>query len=174
MDLDNIRYSGYTNLRIFGRDAMKEAAMFFRVLADEARLQILWLLFNHEELCVCDIMAVLEITQSKASRHLRILFNAGLVSDRRDAVWIHYSLRPPADEFARAFLETLRAQLGGRKDAAALMEKLSATLAEKEQVRCGERGLTQSRERSTGRIPRVAPLPGKRRVTKGTMALKKS
>ena len=61
---------------------MKETARFFKVLADEARLQMLWLLFNRRELCVCDIMAVLEITQSKASRHLAALRNAGLATDR--------------------------------------------------------------------------------------------
>jgi hypothetical protein len=45
---------------------LKETARFFKVLADEARLKMLWLLFNNRELCVCDIMATLEITQSKA------------------------------------------------------------------------------------------------------------
>jgi hypothetical protein len=54
---------------------LKETARFFKVLADEARLKMLWLLFNHRELCVCDIMAALEITQSKASRHLAALRN---------------------------------------------------------------------------------------------------
>jgi DNA-binding transcriptional ArsR family regulator len=46
---------------------------------------MLWLLFNHEELCVCDIMEALGITQSKASRHLSTLRHAGLVTDRRTA-----------------------------------------------------------------------------------------
>ena len=36
---------------------MKDAAQFFKVLADEARLKTRWLLFHHDELCVCDIMA---------------------------------------------------------------------------------------------------------------------
>jgi hypothetical protein len=36
---------------------MKDAAQFFKVLADEARLKTIWLLFHHDELCVCDIMA---------------------------------------------------------------------------------------------------------------------
>ncbi len=67
---------------------MKEAASFFKVLADEARVKMLWLLLNHKELCVCDFMEVLEITQSKASRHLRKLYSAGLVSDRRAGLWI--------------------------------------------------------------------------------------
>ncbi|MGA7741115.1 MAG: ArsC/Spx/MgsR family protein [Polyangia bacterium] len=40
---------------------MTSAARFFKVLADEARLKIVWLLFHHDELCVCDIMAALGI-----------------------------------------------------------------------------------------------------------------
>ena len=66
---------------------MKDVAQFFKVLADEARLQMLWLLFNHQELCVCDFVAALEITQSKASRHLRTLWHGGLVTDRKDGLW---------------------------------------------------------------------------------------
>jgi ArsR family transcriptional regulator, arsenate/arsenite/antimonite-responsive transcriptional repressor len=45
-----------------------------------------------EELCVCDIMGALGITQSKASRHLRYLFNAGLVTDRREGLWMYYRI----------------------------------------------------------------------------------
>jgi ArsR family transcriptional regulator, arsenate/arsenite/antimonite-responsive transcriptional repressor len=115
---------------------MKEAASFFKVLADEARLRMLWLLFNHQELCVCDVMAVLEITQSKASRHLRILLNASVLSDRRSGLWIYYTLRPDLDNFARAFLETLRSQLKNRNDAVDLLEKLAARMAQKEQASC--------------------------------------
>ena len=55
---------------------MRDAAQFFKVLADEARLKMLWLLLNHRELCVCDFMAALEITQSKASRHLGTMRHA--------------------------------------------------------------------------------------------------
>ena len=46
---------------------MKNEARLFKSLADETRLQIFWLLMAKEELCVCDIMGVLGITQSKAS-----------------------------------------------------------------------------------------------------------
>ena len=76
---------------------MKETASFFKVLADEARLKMLWLLFHHRELCVCDFIEVLAITQSKASRHLRILYRAGLVTDRREGLWVYYALRPLQD-----------------------------------------------------------------------------
>ncbi|NTV90138.1 MAG: helix-turn-helix transcriptional regulator, partial [Clostridiales bacterium] len=46
------------------------------------------------ELCVCDIMETLEITQTKASRHLIYLKNAGLVNDRKQAQWVYYSIKP--------------------------------------------------------------------------------
>ena len=116
---------------------MKKAAAFFKVLADEARLNMLWLLLNHRELCVCDFMAVLEVTQSKASRHLRTLFNAGLVSDRRAGLWIYYSLQPAADDFVRAFLETLSSTLANQQEAVELLKKLEVWLAQKDQTNCG-------------------------------------
>lgn len=110
---------------------MKETARFYRVLSDEARLKMLWLLFNHRELCVCDIMAALEITQSKASRHLAVLRNAGLASDRREGLWSYYSLRPIEDPDIEAQLKLLRASLSKRSDARQLLKKLKAWLKAK-------------------------------------------
>jgi ArsR family transcriptional regulator len=71
---------------------MKTLARTYRALADETRLQILGLILQEGELCVCDVTYVLDITQSKASRHLRYLLNAGLLEDRRDGVWMHYRI----------------------------------------------------------------------------------
>lgn len=105
---------------------MKDTAEFFGVLADEARLKMLWLLFNHRELCVCDFMQVLGITQSKASRHLRILYRSGLVTDRRDGLWVYYALRPLGPGLAKGQLAELYAHLAGRPAAAQLLAKLSA------------------------------------------------
>ncbi len=107
---------------------MKEASRFFKVLADEARLKMLWLLFNHRELCVCDIMAALEITQSKASRHLAALRNAGLATDRKEGLWSYYSLCPVEDKLAEAHLKLLRASLSRRAGAKQLLVKLNAWL----------------------------------------------
>jgi ArsR family transcriptional regulator len=115
---------------------MNKVASFFKVLADEARLNMLWLLLNHRELCVCDFMAVLEVTQSKASRHLRTLFNAGLVNDRRAGIWIYYSLQPAADDFVLAFLATLRSTLATRQEALELLKKLEVWLAQKDPTSC--------------------------------------
>ncbi len=110
---------------------LKETARFFKVLADEARLQMLWLLLNNQELCVCDIMAVLEITQSKASRHLASLRNAGLATDRKDGLWSYYSLRPVEDPDVKAQMKVLRSSLSKRTDAKRLLIKLNAWLKAK-------------------------------------------
>ena len=110
---------------------MKDTARFFKVLADEARLNMLYLLFNNQELCVCDFMAVLEITQSKASRHLAALRNAGLATDRKAGLWSYYSLRPADDALAAAHLKLLRENLSKRADSKRLLKKLDAWLKTK-------------------------------------------
>lgn len=85
---------------------VRSSAELFKALADETRLRILNLLVRGE-LCVCDIMAVLAIGQSKASRHLACLRNAGLVNDRREGVWMHYSLAEPRGATHRRILQWL-------------------------------------------------------------------
>jgi ArsR family transcriptional regulator len=76
-------------------------------------------------------MAALEITQSKASRHLAALRNAGLATDRREGLWSYYSLRPVNDELAEAHLRLLKASLSKRADAKQLLTKLNAWLKAK-------------------------------------------
>jgi ArsR family transcriptional regulator len=110
---------------------MKESARFFKALADESRLKMLWLLFNRRELCVCDVMAVLEITQSKASRHLAALRHVGIATDRKEGLWSYYSLRDVEDELAREHLKLLRTSLARRPDAKPLLAKLNAWLKAK-------------------------------------------
>ena len=70
---------------------MKRLVDIFKALSDETRLRMVNLLYERE-LCVCDVMAVLQIPQAKASRHLIYLKNAGVVKDRKQAQWAHYSL----------------------------------------------------------------------------------
>ncbi len=85
---------------------MQNSAELFKALADETRLRILNLLVQGE-LCVCDIMAVLDIGQSKASRHLACLRHVGLVNDRRNGVWMYYSLARPSGVTHRRVLDWL-------------------------------------------------------------------
>lgn len=63
----------------------------FKALADETRLRILKLL-EVREMCVCEVMVALALTQPTASHHLGILENARLVKDRKEGKWVFYSL----------------------------------------------------------------------------------
>ena len=90
---------------------MRELSDIFKALGDETQLSIMALLLEHGELCVCDIEQALDATQSKTSRHLRYLLHAGLVQDRREGVWVHYSLPKKTDEQRRAIRRALKAVL---------------------------------------------------------------
>ena len=70
---------------------MKTTARTFKALSDETRLRIMALL-SKGELCVCDLMAILDLPQSTVSRHLATLRHAQLVEDRRQGVWMYYCL----------------------------------------------------------------------------------
>jgi len=70
---------------------MKELVKVFKALSDETRIRLLKLLCERE-LCVCELMQALDMTQSRVSRNLGILREAGLVKDRRDGLWVFYSL----------------------------------------------------------------------------------
>lgn len=115
---------------------MRQAAAFFKALGDETRLQMLWLLLHHRELCVCDFMEVLEVSQSKASRHLRNLFHTGLVTDRRVGTWSYYTLVPSDDELVQTHMKALEQSLATRPELSELLERLSEWLTKKER---GER-----------------------------------
>ena len=70
---------------------MKELVSLFRALSDETRLRIVKLLENGE-LCVCHIVAAVDMSQSKVSFHLKALRDSGLVKDRREGKWMYYRL----------------------------------------------------------------------------------
>jgi ArsR family transcriptional regulator len=94
---------------------MLELAPMFKALGDETRLAIMALLLDHGELCVCDFEGVLGISQSKSSRHLRYLLNAGLVQNRRVGVWMYYRVVRKPDARARHVIGSLRKVLTGEK-----------------------------------------------------------
>ena len=79
----------------------------FRAFADPTRLRILNLLQQREEICVCDLMSVLDLPQAKVSRHLATLRKAGLVDTRREGPWIYYRLTAADTPFHTKMLECL-------------------------------------------------------------------
>ena len=83
---------------------MRELVKIFKTLSDKTRIRLLKLLFERE-LCVCELMQALDMTQSRVSRNLGILKEAGLVKDRRDGLWVFYSLnRKSFNQYAAPIL----------------------------------------------------------------------
>jgi ArsR family transcriptional regulator len=71
------------------------AAQLFHALSDETRVAILDMLRDGER-CVCDLQSDLEAAQSRLSFHLKVLRDAGLVTDRKEGRWSYYSITPEA------------------------------------------------------------------------------
>jgi ArsR family transcriptional regulator len=78
----------------------------FRALSDRTRLRIVHMLAGGE-LCVCDLVTVIDAPQPKISRHLAYLRRAGLVVARKEGLWSHYRLAPANSAFHKKLLECL-------------------------------------------------------------------
>jgi ArsR family transcriptional regulator, arsenate/arsenite/antimonite-responsive transcriptional repressor len=80
-----------------------------KCLSDLTRARVVHLLAQRgPELCVCEIVAALDLPQSTVSRQLMTLRYLGLVQDRREGVWMHYSIAPASTPGHRLVLELLR------------------------------------------------------------------
>jgi ArsR family transcriptional regulator, arsenate/arsenite/antimonite-responsive transcriptional repressor len=105
---------------------MDRLVQCFRALSEEVRLRIIMLL-TRGELCVCDIMEILDEPQSKVSRHLSYLRSSGLITAKRVGVWMHYTLSEQRDETLDTQIEFMRERLShlpGFKEDIAKMEIL--------------------------------------------------
>jgi ArsR family transcriptional regulator len=91
--------------------AVQRVNIMFRAFSDRTRLRILNLL-TAGEICVCDLVQVIGAPQPTISRHLAYLRRAGLVTARKDGLWMHYSLAPAGNEFHGKLLECLRCCFG--------------------------------------------------------------
>ena len=102
---------------------MDNLARAAQALSDETRLRILNVLMV-QECCVCEVMQALEISQTRASRNLKILNDAGFLSMRTDGLYSLYSLKNSANGFHANLLEAIKKEVGGnptaRKDVARL------------------------------------------------------
>lgn len=106
---------------------MESLATLFKALSDETRLRIVHLL-GAGELCVCDLMHVLDLPQSRISRHLAYLKSAGWIRATRCGKWMHYALNRELPPLESGLLEqlalTLAAHPQGLRDRAALQSYL--------------------------------------------------
>ena len=94
------------------------AEQVFSALANEIRLRCLYLVYNSPDVCVCEVVAALKISQPAASKALGALRGVGLLDSRRDANWTYYRMRSDMP----AWLERI---------VVATMEELDRTAANK-------------------------------------------
>lgn len=76
-------------------------------LNDETRVQILHFIAQNDEVCVCEVESAFEMIQSRVSRHLKILKDAGFLTVERRGKWAFYALRAPMDTFKKACLQEM-------------------------------------------------------------------
>ena len=77
-------------------------------LNDETRVLLLRFFDTNGQLCVCDLQASLGMIQSRLSRHLKILKEAGFLRVERKGTWAYYSIRTPLDRFRSEAIEEIR------------------------------------------------------------------
>jgi len=88
-------------------------------ICEPTRRAALALLWDGGEHCVCELMARLDASQSRMSRHMKVLREAGLVLDRRDAQWVRYRRNPDlASDIAAVIDAVLTAELNLEKKVA--------------------------------------------------------
>lgn len=90
---------------------MQSTLDLLSALAEPTRLGAVRLLWDGREHCVCELMRVLEATQSRMSRHMAVLKQAGVVVDRRDAQWVRYRRNPALPQEHAAIIEAVLADL---------------------------------------------------------------
>jgi len=87
----------------------------FKALADATRLRCIGLLANYDELCVCELTQALDLPQPKISHHLAALRKSGLVSDRKQGLWIYYRLNPELPSWAVKVIDSAVEGTSNRK-----------------------------------------------------------
>jgi ArsR family transcriptional regulator, arsenate/arsenite/antimonite-responsive transcriptional repressor len=108
---------------------MREIIKAFKALSDETRLRVLSLILERE-CCVCEIMQALDISQSKASRALTTLYDAGFLKLRKEGLWSLYSFDTDAmAEYQAGLVDVIKKALENNK----------TSLLDKEQLKSAKR-----------------------------------
>lgn len=103
----------------------------FKALSDSTRLRCLSLLIKADELCVCELTQAMSIAQPKVSHHLAALRKAGLVTDRKQGLWIYYRINETLPQWVHEVIQAAARGISQEDpfitDAAALDEVRNST-----------------------------------------------
>jgi len=132
--------------------SIREYEMVLKAMADPTRVRILKLL-EAGEMCVCQVVAVLELSQGTISKHLSLLKMAGLVKERQEKKWVYYALDGPQDSlYAEKMVATLKGWLND-DPIVARDRKREALARELGPVNICDRGMTLPSRRSRSCCP---------------------
>ena len=144
---------------------MKNIVTLFKLLSDETRVRILMLL-SKRELCVCQLMGVLGISQPLVSRNLSLLSAAGLLAERKEGKLVFYRLGKKDPGIARAVLTAVSRELDRDETAVRDLQSLSdCTEFQKKTGKCDMKTFLafmeeQRQKRGSGRSQRGHHRPG--------------
>lgn len=114
-DEKNIHYNEINKVKkeALSFDEIMEMADMFKLFADSSRLKIICSILNNE-LCVCDLCEILELTQSNVSHQLQLLRTSKLVKYRKEGKQVYYSLKDEhIEKIIKMALEHIREEKGG-------------------------------------------------------------
>ena len=105
-----------------------------KALSDETRLRMLNLLLQRE-CCVCEVMQVMNISQTRASRNLSLLYDAGFLKLRKEGLWAYYSIdQSSLEPYLVSLLDSVEAGL--KDNPAAIQDKIRLEKAKRLGPRC--------------------------------------
>jgi ArsR family transcriptional regulator, arsenate/arsenite/antimonite-responsive transcriptional repressor len=140
-------YIEYMHRCAYGGASMYPLVKAIKALSDETRLRILNVLAERE-CCVCEVVQALEISQTRASRNLSMLFDVGFLKMRKEGLWSIYSLdRNDMPEYLMKLVEAVESALVQNKTAALDKERLKK--AERSGIKCVNRSGDQSDKSAT-------------------------
>ena len=105
---------------------MEQTLFTAKALSDASRLRVLAMLMERDELCVCQITALLNLSTATVSKHMSILHGAHLVDSRKEGRWVFYSL---ARGFPASLREWLVDSMAGSREVAADRSQLESVLS---------------------------------------------
>lgn len=136
--------------------SLRDYEVVMKAVADPTRVRILKLL-QGGELCACQVVSILSLSQSTVSKHFFLLRMAGLVKERQEKKWVHYSLDGPSEApYARRMLSSLKGWLND-DPVIARDRKREALARELGPADICERGMTLPARRFSA----CCPAPGK-------------
>ena len=110
---------------------MKDFVKVMKALSDPNRVKIIKML-QHKKMCVCEMQAALQIAQPTVSKHMKMLEDVGLVTFRKDGVWVNYQLADGGSSpYVASILGNLRHWLENDSEIAEIVEKLPTIRREK-------------------------------------------